>query len=35
MQTMVSSKLITKCMWGLRFKWNGELMDLSENGNTS
>lgn len=30
MQTMVSFRLSTKYMWGLRFKWNGELVDLNK-----
>jgi hypothetical protein len=27
---MVSFRLSTKYMWGLRFKWNGELVDLNK-----
>jgi hypothetical protein len=35
MQTMVLLMFTTKCMWGLGSKWNGELVDLNKNGDTS
>jgi hypothetical protein len=35
MWTMVLFRLIIKCMQGLRSKWNGELVDLSGNGDVS
>jgi hypothetical protein len=31
----IHARFKTKCMWGLGSKWNGELVDLNENGNVS